>query len=106
MERLTSFLGDFLSFLLLPATLFGAGGALVQSGHKGKTVKQTVFAVVGGVIVTSALSPLVIAYVPQEAAHPGLYFLVGWGGLEFVDRVYQAVMGAIERRIQRKIGDE
>jgi hypothetical protein len=104
-ERFASLLNDVMAFLLLPATIYGAGGAFMQSARKGKTVKQTLFEVVGGVIITSALSPLVVTYCPTET-HPGLYFLVGWGGLKFVDRMYLAVVAALERRIQRKIGDE
>ena len=105
MERFTSFLGDALSFFSLPATIYGAAGAFLRAGRKGKTVTQTLFEVVGGVVVTSALAPLVVAYCPPEA-HPGVYFLFGWGGLKFVDRVYLAGVSALARRVQRKMGDE
>ncbi|MDR2056148.1 MAG: hypothetical protein LBQ10_09820 [Desulfovibrio sp.] len=105
MERFISFLNDVLSVFLLPATLYGAGGALMHAGRKGKSFRQVLFEVLGGVLTTNALAPLIRNYCPDEA-QTTLYFLVGWGGLKCVDRIYEAVVAALERRIQRKLGDE
>ncbi|MDR2076897.1 MAG: hypothetical protein LBP61_08235 [Desulfovibrio sp.] len=103
MNDLKELLETLLSWLLLPATVYGAGGAFMRAGRTGKSIRQTVFAIVGGIITTNALSPLIDAYSPQPA-HKTLYFLAGYGGLALVDRLYRLAAGIAERRIASKFG--
>lgn len=91
-----------LAFLLLPATIWGAGGAFIHSARKGRTPLQVVFEAVGGAFTTHMLAPLVARYVSPDM-HPIVYFFIGWGGLEFVGRLYEAGASALENRIRDTI---
>lgn len=91
-----------LAFLLLPATVWGAGGALFHSSRKGRTPLQVLFEGIGGAFTTHMLSPFVVKYVPPDM-HPIIYFYLGWGGLEFVGRIYEAGASALENRIRNTI---
>ena len=78
-----NYLESFLQFILLPASLYGAGGALMHSTRKGRTLGQAVIEVVGGVVTANMVCPLIQAETPAQW-HYTLFFLVGWGGLELV----------------------
>lgn len=91
-----------LQMLFLPACLYGAGGALLHSARKGRTLPQTAFEVLGGIITANMICPLVQDMTP-ESWHYTLFFLIGWGGLEVVSRLYEAVVSALENRIRRHI---
>ncbi|GAB1254774.1 hypothetical protein [Desulfovibrio falkowii] len=97
-----NYLERILQFVLLPASLFGAGGALMHSSRKGRSIGQTFMEVVGGVVTTNMVCPLIQAETP-DTWHYTLFFLVGWGGLELVGRLYEAGVCALERYIQRKV---
>ena len=97
-----NYLERFLQFFLLPASLYGAGGALMHSTRKGRTLGQALIEVVGGVATAYMVCALIQAETPEKW-HYTLFFLVGWGGLELVGRLYEAGVCALERYIQRKI---
>jgi hypothetical protein len=105
MDSFNALLDRVLYYILLPATLFGAGGAMISSGRKNKSVKQSIFEVTCGAITTNAFSPLIQAYCPPEM-HNTMYFLAGFGGYECVGRLHEAVVTALEKRIKKKIAGE
>ena len=104
MNDLKQLLDDALSWLLLPASLYGMGGAILSAARKGKGWKQIALEGTGGVFVANMVGPLVAMHAPEHW-HYTLYFLVGWCGLEGVGRLYEAIAAAVERRIQRRIED-
>ena len=105
MDSITELIDRILTLLLLPATLYGAGGALMHARRRGKPIRQSFVEVIGGAFTAHMLTPVVVAYVP-EVWHSVMFFLVGWGGLELVGRVYEATAKALEARIARKLGGE
>lgn len=105
MDSITELFERLLALVLGSATLYGAGGAFMHARRKGKPLRQTVIEVMGGAITTNMLSPIVQEFTPEKW-HYTLFFLIGWGGLELVGRLYEATVSAVENRIRRKIGDE
>ena len=105
MDSITGLIDRILTLLLLPATLYGAGGALMHARRKGKPVRQSFIEVFGGSFTAHMLTPVVVAYVP-DVWHSVCFFLVGWGGLELVGRLYEAAAKGLENRITKKIGGE
>ena len=103
MDSIMDFIDKFLAMVLLPATFYGAGGAFMHARRKGKPLSQTALEVVGGSITANMLCPLVQDLAPEKW-HYTLFFLVGWGGLELVSRLYEAVAQALERRIKNNVG--
>ena len=96
-------LDGLLTWLLLPTTLFGAGGAIVHAIRKGRNLKQVVFEGGGGVIIVNALGPVITKNAPEQW-HYTLYFLVGWGGLEAFGRLYKTALAGAEKRLQDNLG--
>jgi hypothetical protein len=105
LESIKEFIDGVLALVLLPATLYGAGGAFMSAKRKKEPLRQTVISVIGGIITTNALSPLVQDLSP-ESWHTTLFFLTGWGGLELVSQLYEVAAGALAKRLGRKIGGE
>ena len=105
MDNLTGFLDRVLGWLLLPATLYGAGGALLRYGRKDKPARQTVAEVFGGALIANVVCPLVQDMTPEKW-HFTCFFLVGWGGLELIGRAYEALAQGIESRIRKQVGGE
>ncbi|MDL2315493.1 hypothetical protein LJC59_00220 [Desulfovibrio sp. OttesenSCG-928-A18] len=104
MDSATEILDRILAWLLLPATLYGAGGALMHAGRKKQPVRKTIVELTGGAITANMVCPLVQHYTPEQM-HYTLFFLVGWGGLELVGRLYEAIAAALEARIRRRLGE-
>ena len=77
----------------------------MHARRKGKPVRQSFIEVFGGAFTAHMLTPVVVAYVP-DVWHSVCFFLVGWGGLELVGRLYEATAKALEDRIARKLGGE
>ena len=88
MDDFINAIGKLIATLLVPATLYGAGGALMQARRKNKSIQQTLFEVLGGSITANMLAPLLVDATPEKWHHT-LFFLSGWGGLELVSRVYE-----------------
>lgn len=105
MDSITEFFDRLLALVLLPATLYGAVGAFMQARRNKKPARQTIIEVIGGTITANMLSPLVQDVTPDRW-HYTLFFLVGWGGLELVGRLYEVTAKALEARIARKLGGE
>ena len=105
LEGITEFLDNLLALLLLPATLYGAGGALMHARRRGKPIRQTIVEVIGGAFTANMLGGIITNYVSSDW-QPICFFLVGWGGLELVGRLYEAAATALENRISKKIGGE
>ena len=102
MQDSMNFLERVLAWLLLPTTIYGAGGAILHSVRKRRSPTQAVLEAFGGIITTNMLGPVIQSSAP-EMWQFSLYFLVGWGGLEAVGRLYEAVVQAFEKRIQNQI---
>lgn len=102
MQDVTDFLERALQALLLPASVYGAAGALMHSARKGRTLPHTLFEVVGGLVAANMLGPVVQKNTPEEWWYT-LFFLVGWGGMELVSRLYEAAVQALEGRIRKRI---
>ena len=94
----------FLTWLLLPATLYGAGGAVFRAIRKGRCWKQVVFEAGGGVLVANMLGPVIAGHAPEQWQYT-LYFLVGWGGLEGVGRLYETCVAGLQKRLRVKLED-
>ena len=105
MDSIAELIDRILTLLLLPATLYGAGGALMHARRRGKPVRQSFVEVIGGAFTAHMLTPVVVAYVP-EVWHSVFFFLVGWGGLELVGRLYEAAAKGLENRVTKKISGE
>lgn len=103
MDDLIEFLNRALAVFLGSATLYGAGGAFMHARRKGKPLRQSAIEVLGGAITTNMLSPIVQDFTPEKW-HYTLFFLIGWGGLELVGRLYEAIVCAVECRIKKNIG--
>ena len=105
MDSITELIDRILTLLLLPATLYGAGGALMHARRRGKPIRQSFVEVIGGSFTAHMLTPVVVSYVP-DVWHSVVFFLVGWGGLELVGRVYEAAAKGLESRITKKVSGE
>ena len=105
MDSITELFDKLLALVLLPATLYGAGGAFMQARRSKKPARQTIIEVFGGTITANMLSPLVQDFTPEKW-HYTLFFLVGWGGLELVGRLYEVGARSLEQRIAQKIGGD
>lgn len=105
MNSFEEIVSKVLTFALLPATVYGAGGAFIQARRNKRPARQTLLEVIGGVITANMLSPLVQDATPEKL-HFTLFFLVGWGGLELAGRMYEALANALERRIRQRLGDD
>lgn len=96
-------LDKLLSILLLPATVLGALGAFLHSQRRGKPVLQTIIEVIGGAVVANVAMPLAHAYLPQ-GWHWTAFFLIGWGGLHLVERLYGLFYRGVYLRICQAMG--
>lgn len=105
MNDLKTLLETLLSWLLLPATIFGAGGAAVRAMRNGKGLKQVLAETAGGVLVSNMLGPVIAEHTPTHW-HYTLFFLAGFGGLEFVGRIYEAAASGFEEKVRRKSSGE
>lgn len=91
-----------LTWLLMPATIFGAGGAVIHAVRKGESLRQTLIKGASGIIIAHMIYPIITVHT-ADIWHYSLYFLTGWGGLELVNRIYEAVVSALEERIRGRI---
>ena len=99
MESFKQAFESFLAWLLLPATIYGAGGAVFRAIRKGRNWKQVAFEAGGGVLVANMLGPVIAGHAPEQWQYT-LYFLVGWGGLEGVGRLYETCVAGLQKRLQ------
>ena len=106
MDNLTELAERLLSWLLLPATLYGAAGAFVRSRRAGQPLRKTLLELVCGVLMTNAMAPAIESYL-TASWHSTAYFLVGFGGVLLAERLYDVAAEALEKRLKRKLdGDE
>lgn len=105
MSEEITWLEKILAYVLFPATFWGAAGALTRSIRTRKNWKLWVTEMLGGVLTANMVCPLIVEHVDDKWHHT-LFFLVGWGGLELIGRLYEASASALERRIQKKINPE
>lgn len=96
------YLDRLLEALLVPASIYGAGGALLHSVRQGRPIWQTLLSVVGGVFTSNMLGPLIREQTPENW-HYSLFFLAGWGGLELVAKCYDLGVCALEKYVNRKV---
>ena len=102
MEQLVDWVERVLSLIFVPATIYGASGAFLRVGRGKRSCGQVVFEVFGGAITAHMFSEIIYAQVPMQY-HSVCFFLVGWGGLEFVGRLYEAVASGLESRIRGRV---
>lgn len=102
MDSISNLLDRALAVIFGSASIYGAGGALISARRKGKGLPQTLMEVLGGALTANIVMPLVQEYAPEKF-HYTLFFLVGWGGLELVGRLYEAFAQALEDRIRRGV---
>lgn len=102
MQDFLDFLERLLQWLFFPASIYGAGGALLHSARKGKGVIHTIVEALGGILTANMLCPLIQDATPEKW-HYTFFFLAGWGGLELVSRIYEAAVTALESYVRRKI---
>lgn len=105
MTDLKTTLDSILAWLLLPTTLFGAGGAAIRALRQGKCAKQVLAETIGGVVVSNMLGPVIAKNMPEHW-HYTLFFLAGFGGLELVGRIYEAIASGLEQRARNKAAGE
>lgn len=105
MSEEITWLEKILVYVLLPATFWGAAGALTRSIKLRKSWKLWVTEMLGGMLTANMVYPLIAEHVDVKW-HYTLFFLVGWGGLELIGRLYEVSASALERRIQKKINPE
>ena len=105
METIRQAFDTLLSWLLLPPTLYGAGGAMLRASRTGRKWKQIVLETIGGVIVANMVGPLLSVHAPEHW-HGTLYFLAGWGGLELVAWGYEQAVRIAEARLHHRLGSE
>ena len=101
-EQFTDLVERMLSLIFVPATIYGASGAFLRVGRGKRSCGQVVFEVFGGAITAHMFSEIINAQVPMQY-HSVCFFLVGWGGLEFVGRLYEAVANGLESRVRGSV---
>ncbi len=92
-----------ISWLLLPATIYGACGAFLRSRHRGKTFSQTGIEIFGGTVIANVTMPIVQQYAPQSWQWTA-FFLVGWGGLYLVEAIYGVALRILNHKIHKHFG--
>lgn len=102
MEQFIDWVERMLSLIFVPATFYGGAGAFMRVGRRSRTLGQIVFEVFGGVVTSHMLADSIYAQVPFEYQSI-CFFLAGWGGLELVGRLYEAVASGLESRVKSKI---
>lgn len=103
MDTIRQVFDTMLAWLLVPATLYGAGGAMLRAARTGRSWKQISLETLGGVIVANMVGPLLSVHAPEHW-HGTFYFLAGWGGLELVAWGYELAVRIAEVRIQKRLG--
>lgn len=102
MDPFVEWLERTLALLFVPATLYGGCGALMRSRRDKRPLRQVVSEVTGGALTAHMLTPVIVSAIPAEW-HAVCFFLAGWGGLELVGRLYEAVAHGVEERLRHKI---
>jgi hypothetical protein len=106
MDSITEFFDKLLALVLAASHALRRRRCVHASTARTKSpARQTIIEVIGGTITANMLSPLVQDVTPDRW-HYTLFFLVGWGGLELVGRLYEVTAKALEARIARKLGGE
>ena len=105
MDNLTELAERLLSWLLLPATLYGAAGAFVRARRMSQPLRKTLIELISGVMMTNAMSPAIESYL-TASWHSTAYFLVGFGGVLLAERLYDVAAEALEKRLQKKLDGE
>lgn len=105
LEQVIDWLERVLAMLFVPATLYGGGGALLRRRKDTRTLGQVLSEVSGGALTAHMLAPI-IQKTASEDWHAVCFFLAGWGGLELVGRIYEAVANGVEDRIRHKIAGQ
>jgi|GEM_PF-3640411 len=99
MTSLQDLADKLVAFVLLPATIYGAGGGILRAFKSGKRGAQIALEGASGAFVAHMCGPLITAYVPEPWQYPCV-FLSGWGGLELVSRAYTLATEWVVARIR------
>ena len=102
MEQFTDWVERVLSLIFVPATVYGAAGALMRRRRDTRSVRQIVSEVFGGALTAHMLTQVIQHNIPYEWQSV-CFFLAGWGGLELVGRLYEAIAQGLENRVRSRI---
>lgn len=101
-EHISDWIERLLALLFVPATLYGGCGALMRRRKDSRTLRQRISEVGGGALTAHMLTQIIQDMTP-EAWHAVCFFLAGWGGLELVGRLYEAIADGVAERLRRRI---
>ena len=102
MEQFWEWLERLVAVFFVPATLYGGGGALLRCRKDRRTLGQILTEVSGGAFTAHMVAPIIQKGVSEDW-HAICVFLAGWGGLELVGRLYEAIARGVEDRIRHRI---
>lgn len=105
LQNILDWLYNFLSILFVPASAFGAIGAIQRGVKEKETGRQLLFRAVGGCVIVSMAMPVVADYLPQNWLYTAAY-LCGWIGVEGVSWLAEQILTALGKRAQKKISGE
>jgi hypothetical protein len=102
MHEILEDLERLLAWFFVPATLYGAAGAILRAGREGGSARRVFFEGLGGAVCANMAMPLAAELAPPSW-HWTLFFLMGWGGLELVGRLYQTAASLLEKRLRGRL---
>lgn len=101
MEEFWDWLERVLGVVFVPATVYGGFGALMRRRRDTRALRQIVSEVAGGAVTAHMLTQGIQNNIAEEWQSV-CFFLAGWGGLELVGRLYEAIAHGLEERLRNK----
>lgn len=101
-DNISEWLDRLLAAIFGAATIYGAGGALLNSRNKDLSTRKKIIEIIGGAFTANMLDPIVIKYASVDW-YATTYFLLGMGGVGLVEKIYQAFEDGIVERVRDKI---
>lgn len=101
-DNISEWLDRFFAAIFGAATIYGAGGALLNSRNKDISTRKKIIEIIGGAFTANMLDPVVVNYVSVDW-YATTYFLLGMGGVGLVEKIYQAFEDGLVERIRNKM---